>query len=147
MIYLLDTMVMTELTRDTARRDRNMAGWLATVDDIELATSALVVREMWDEVVALRRDHRKASRAVEIERRITSLLDSFDYRIVPVDRAVAELWAELLPGRSKRDMDVGIAATARVRGLIVVTRNLQDLIGLGVRLIDPFQSPAAVHEA
>ena len=46
MIYLLDTMVMTELTRDTARRDRNMAGWLATVDDIELATSALVVREM-----------------------------------------------------------------------------------------------------
>ena len=84
--------------------------------------------------------------ATEVEVRITSLLDSFDYRIVPVDRAVAELWAELLPGSSKRDMDVGIAATARVHGLIVVTRNLQDLVGLGVRLIDPFQSPAAVHD-
>ena len=143
MIYLLDTMVTTELTRDATRRNRNVAAWIHGVNATDLATSALVVREMWDGLVALRADHRKASRAVEVERRIKNLLDTFDDRILPVDRAVAIDWAELLPGHSKRSVDVGIAATARVHGLVVVTRNMKDFVGLGARVIDPFQSPPA----
>ena len=54
------------------------------------------------------------------------------------------LWASLLPGRSKRSL--GIAATARVHGLVVVTRNDQDFRDLGVAILDPFRSPPARHE-
>ena len=145
MIYLLDTMVMTELTRAPARRNRHVTAWLENVDDLDLATSALVVREMWDGLVALKRDHRKAGRVAEVERGLARVLDAFDTRIIAVDRQIATEWAQLLPGHSKRSMIVGIAATSRVRGLTLVTRNMKDFVGLGVPILDPFQSPVATH--
>lgn len=51
-----------------------------------------------------------------------------------------------MKGRKKRDLDTGIAATARVRELVVVTRNAKDFADLGVRVIDPFLSPPVKHE-
>ena len=112
----------------------------------DLGTSALAVREVWDGIVKARRDPRKADEADAYAQQAVSLFNDFDVRIVPVERAVAEMWAELLPGRSKRSLDAGIAATARVHGLIVVTRNVRDFVGLGVRIIDPFHSPPASHD-
>ena len=143
MIYLLDTTVISTLMRSLERRNKNVAAWLVDVNATDLGTSALVVREVWDGIVKVRRDRRKAGEADVYAQQAASLFNDFDVRIVPVDRAVAEMWAELLPGRSKRSLDVGIAATARVHGLVVVTRNRMDFVGLGVRVIDPFQSPPA----
>ena len=37
--------------------------------------------------------------------------------------------------------DAMIAATAEVRGLIVVTRNVRDFAALGVRTLNPFRHP------
>jgi toxin FitB len=36
--------------------------------------------------------------------------------------------------------DAGLAATARVHGLVVVTRNAKDFAGRDVSLIDPFKA-------
>lgn len=54
MRYLLDTNVISVLMRDPARRNRHVVAWLAGVDDIELCTSALVVREVWDGIESAR---------------------------------------------------------------------------------------------
>lgn len=36
---------------------------------------------------------------------------------------------------------MALAATARVHGLVIVTRNVSDFTGRGVRILDPFKSP------
>jgi len=36
--------------------------------------------------------------------------------------------------------DAGLAATARVHGLTVVTRNIKDFDGRGVKVVDPFKA-------
>ena len=140
MRYLLDTAVMSVLMRAPARWDRRLAAWLDDIDDQDLCTAALVVREIWDGVES------NPARAVELARQAVELLAAYEGRIVPVDSAVAMMWSKLLKGRKRRDLDAGIAATARVYGLIVVTRNVKDFVGLGVQIIDPFQSPPARHE-
>jgi toxin FitB len=141
--YLLDTTVMSLLMRDAARRDRHVMAWLAGIDASEVCTSALVVREIWDGIENMRS---RPDKAAELERRALARLAELEGRVVAVDGEIARMWAHLLKGRKKRDLDTGIAATARVRGLVVVTRNAKDFVDLGVRVIDPFRSPAVVHE-
>jgi predicted nucleic acid-binding protein len=47
----------------------------------------------------------------------------------------------MLAASDKHVDDTGLAATARVHGLIVVTRNIKDFDGRGVPLLDPFKAP------
>ena len=143
MKYLIDTTVMSVLMRDPQRRDRHLVAGLAGVDDGLLCTSALVVREIWDGIEHART---RPERAAELQRRALASLVDLDQRIVPVDGNIAKMWAHLLKGRKKRDLDTGIAATARVRGLVVVTRNAKDFADLGVPVIDPFHAPAVAHD-
>ena len=143
MKYLLDTTVISILMRDPARRDRHVVAWLAGVDEIDLCTSALVVREIWDGIESVRA---RPEKAADLERRALARLAELDGRVVAVDADVARMWARLLKGRKKRDFDTGIAATARVRGLVLVTRNAKDFADVGVRVIDPFRSPPTMHE-
>lgn len=52
---------------------------------------------------------------------------------------VAEL-ARLVGQKDKHRDDMALAATARVRGLVLVTRNVADFKGRDVRILDPFQA-------
>jgi hypothetical protein len=54
---------------------------------------------------------------------------------LPIDRAVASAWGEALGESEKHTDDAGLAATARVHGLIVVTRNVEDFNGRGVKVM------------
>jgi predicted nucleic acid-binding protein len=59
-----------------------------------------------------------------------------------MDAAIFRRWAQLMHRRSDHDLhDALIAATALVRGLSVVTRNVDDLEPFGVCLINPFEKP------
>jgi predicted nucleic acid-binding protein len=56
-----------------------------------------------------------------------------------MDTAAFRLWAKLMHRTSDALVDDAmIAATARVHGLVVVTRNVRHFKNLGVDLIDPF---------
>jgi hypothetical protein len=58
-------------------------------------------------------------------------------RILPVDDDVATRYAHLpIPDR-RNEVDALIAATALIRGLTVVTRNVKDFEGTGVIIVDP----------
>jgi predicted nucleic acid-binding protein len=135
MKYLLDTNVLRELGKTSPHK--NVAGWLKSVDDGDLAISALTVREIVKGIAKLR--EAKPETAVALEAAVTAVFDAFVGRILPIDRAVAATWGEALAAREKHVDDAGLAATARVHGLIVVTRNARDFDGRGVTLLDPFK--------
>jgi predicted nucleic acid-binding protein len=60
--------------------------------------------------------------------------------VVPINEPIAETWALLsIPDRLPL-IDGLLAASAKVRGLTVVTRNLADFARTGVALLDPFSA-------
>jgi predicted nucleic acid-binding protein len=64
------------------------------------------------------------------------------YQILPMDAHVFREWARLMDGRPSQPMeDAMIAATARVHGLTVVTRNERDFASFTVEVLNPFSSP------
>ena len=85
MKYLLDTNVLRELGKTSPHK--NVAAWLKTVDDSDLAISALSVREIIKGVAKLRKT--KPETAAALDEAVTAIFDAFEGRILPVDRAVA----------------------------------------------------------
>ncbi len=136
MKYLLDTNVLRELGKTSPHK--NVAAWLKSVDDADLAISALTVREVAKGVAKLRK--MKPDTASALDAAVGAIFDAFEGRILPVDRQVAAAWGEALADSEKHVDDVGLAATARVHGLVIVTRNVKDFAGRGVTLLDPFKA-------
>ena len=64
---------------------------------------------------------------------------SFGERILGVDAAIARQWGELSAQRSRPVIDTLLAATALVHELTLVTRNINDVHDLGVKLLDPWR--------
>lgn len=142
MKFLLDINVFKEIGKDGP--NANVAAWLKTVDDAELAISSLTVREIRKGIDRLRQ--RNADKADELDARTTDTFDAFDERILPVTRDVADLWGMMLAESERHIDDTGIAATARVHGLVVVTRNLKDFSGRGVATLDPFKPSPKINK-
>ena len=63
----------------------------------------------------------------------------FGERILSIDGKVAEEWGRLNAPAERKTVDSLIAATARVHGLTVVTRNTADFDGCEVLLLNPCQ--------
>jgi predicted nucleic acid-binding protein len=136
MKYLLDTNVLRELGKTTPHK--NVAAWLKTVDDADLSISALTVREVTKGVAKLRATKPEVAAALDIA--VKTIFGAFEGRIWPIDRQVAAAWGEALGTSEKHVDDAGLAATALVHGLTVVTRNVKDFDGRGVKLVDPFKA-------
>lgn len=137
MKYLLDTNVFREVGKQQLHV--NVRAWLDTVDDADLAISALTVREITKGIIKLRAS--KPEVATAIEERVATIFAAFNGRILPVDRAVAEAWGEMLAEHERHIDDTALAATARVHGLVLVTRNVRHVVGRGVPLLNPYKRP------
>ncbi|MGE0723771.1 MAG: hypothetical protein AB7O45_05325 [Alphaproteobacteria bacterium] len=81
MKYLLDTNVLRELGKTTPHK--NVATWLKSVDDADLAISALSVREIAKGVAKLRKTKPETAAALDVA--ISAIFDAFEGRILPVD--------------------------------------------------------------
>lgn len=135
MSYLLDTNVVSEL-RKGARADTGVLTWLATVAGEELYLSTLTVGEIRRGVENVRR--RDADGAVSLDSWLARLIDGYRNRIVPVDATIAEQWGRMSVPDPLPVVDGLLAATAKVRGLTLVTRNVGDVARTGVAVVNPF---------
>jgi toxin FitB len=136
MRFLLDTNVFREIGKTSPHA--NVAAWLGEIDDSDLAISVVTVREVRKGIVRLKPAKPKVADA--IENRVTEIFAAFSGRILPVTREIADLWGELL-GRSDKNIDdTGLAATARIHGLVLVTRNTRHVAGRGAATLDPFKT-------
>jgi predicted nucleic acid-binding protein len=145
--FLLDRDVLGAF--ENPRRNRNVTVWIEGVPDNELFMSSITVMEARKGFSKARAQAKSVARTEEVlafEAGFDSILDSFDDRVLPVTRAVADRWGEMLGQRDTNTLDVGVAATAAVFGLVVATRNLKDFRGRGVRLVDPFTDAPIIEE-
>lgn len=135
MSYLIDTNVISEL-RKGDRCDPAVATWWAKVDENELWTSALVLGEIRRGIeLARRHDPQKAK---VLESWLEEVIYGFGDRILDVDAQVAHEWGRMNAIRPLPVIDALIAATARANSLTFVTRNVSDVQGVGVDLLNPF---------
>ena len=81
---------------------------------------------------------RDLQQALTIERWLDGLSRSFQGRIIPITEAIAEEWGRMRKQRPFPVADALIAATAKVHGWSVVTRNVKDFADTGVTVINPF---------
>jgi predicted nucleic acid-binding protein len=130
--------VVSEL-RKGPRGNGHVRAWIANVADEEMYLSVLVVGEIRRGIDAVR--GRDARQATVLEHWLRRLVVDHSERLLPIDLAVAEEWGRLTAIRSVSVIETLLAATARVHGLTLATRNIRDVAWTGVASVDPFAPP------
>jgi toxin FitB len=105
-------------------------------DDLYL--SVFVVGEVRRGVERLKRRDSHQAEAYEVW--LSTVLGDYVDRIVPVDAEIADEWGRMSVPDPVPIVDGLMAATAKVRGMTFVTRNIADVARTGVRLLNPFEA-------
>ena len=133
--YLLDTNVLSETRKKKA--DAGVISFLQNADSSTLYISVLTLGELRKGIAMKRREEPEAAK------RLADWADglemSFAERIVGVDAVTARMWGEWSGERPRPVVDTLLAATAVRHGLTLVTRNIRDVRGIAVKLVDPWR--------
>ena len=135
MSFLIDTNVISEV-RKGVRCDANVAVWYDGIGDGELYLSVLVLGEIRKGIELAR--PRDAGKAAALESWLDQVVQAFAERILTVDLAVAREWGRMSAVRPIPVIDGLLAATAKIHGMTLVTRNEADVASLGADVLNPF---------
>ena len=133
--YLLDTNVLSETRKKKA--DAGVIAFLQAAEASTLYLSVLTLGELRKGVAKKKRED------AEMAKRLADWVDGLEYsfadRILGVDAATARLWGDWSSERPRPVVDTLLAATAVQHGLTLVTRNIRDVRGIAVKLLDPWK--------
>jgi len=124
--FLLDTNAVSEWVKP--RPNPGLIGWMESTDEDRVFISVITLAELRYGVERMA----AGSRRSRLEQWLRDELPlRFEGRILPVDVDVAEAWGTTLArseaaGRPIGAMDAFLAATAEIRRLTLVTRNVSD---------------------
>lgn len=141
-MLLIDTNVISELMRpDPAPA---VLEWFGRQNAADLHLSAVGEAELRRGAALLPAGKRRDRLMAEID---AMVLEDFAGRVLPFDSAAAVAFAAIFVERRAAGQpisfpDCQIAATARAHGAAIVTRNVSDFEGCGIRVINPWTSPA-----
>lgn len=142
MSYLLDTNVLSEVRKPHG--DSNVREWFEQVRSDELFLSVLVLGEVRQGVERLKR--RDGAQAAVFERWLEGLGRYYRERVLPVDRAVVDVWGRINAADPLPVIDGLLASTALVHNLTLVTRNTRDVRRSGAVVLNPFAPPERSSE-
>jgi predicted nucleic acid-binding protein len=133
--YLLDTNVVSELRKPEPHG--GVLAWLKELKDEQIFLSAVTFGELQGGIERTRDQNR--IKAEEIASWVERLAGTS--QILPLDAACFREWARVMEGKQDHLFeDAMIAATARIHGLVVATRNDKDFAQLDVPAVNPFRS-------
>jgi toxin FitB len=132
--YLLDTNIISEIHKP--KPHGAVVAWFEDLREEQIYLSAVTLGELQEGIERTRRQD--VAKASAIEAWVDELENSAT--VLPMDGRSFREMARMMVGKQE-DLfyDVMIAATARLHGLTVATRNEKDFRHLGVELINPFK--------
>jgi len=137
-MYLLDTNVVSEI-RKRRRANPGVQDFFKRVgaDQSPVFLSVVTVSALRRGVELIR--HRgDAPQANRLERWLANLLQHYGDYILDIDADIAQLWGRLRVPHYENALGKLIAATALIHDLTVVTRNRDEFLKTGSRVLDPF---------
>jgi toxin FitB len=137
-MFLLDTVVISELRKPLRQRNPNLVKWIEAVSSQDLFVSVVTIGEIERGIEQQRQLNPQF--AANLAAWLDVVLRTYEGRILAVNIAVARRWGRLSHQIGNKGLDLAIAATALEHGLAVVTRNVADFERTGVSVLDPFSS-------
>jgi predicted nucleic acid-binding protein len=135
--YLLDTNFVSETRKP--RPDLGVLAFLKSNDPNSAFISVLSLGELRKGVAAKRLRDPDPNAAARLAAWVDGLELSFADRILGIDTATSKLWGEWSAERPRPVVDTLLAATAVIHELTLITRNIRDVRGIPVKLLDPWQ--------
>ncbi len=135
-MFLMDTNVISEV-RMGARCDAHVCDWYSRVEEAQLFISSLSIGQI-RRGIELARRRGDLPQADTLESWLETVRAQFSSRVLPVDDSVANIWGRLAATRPVPVIDGLLATTAIVHNLVLVTRNVADVDGLGATLLNLF---------
>lgn len=135
-MFLLDSNVLSELRPGKQAQSDVVRAWAVSVSQNLFFLSSITILEQEEGILRLERRQPPGGQA--LRRWATAVRQAFSGRILPFGEREALLCAPLHVPDPKGRRDAMIAATALAHGMVLVTRNVRDFEGMGVRLLDPW---------
>jgi predicted nucleic acid-binding protein len=137
MSFLLDTVTVSELRRTDDKMNPGVWAWQKDIRESFLSVVTLNEIRFGMKKVE-RRDPGFAAQLSAWYERIIARPQRF--RILNVDRAIAEQAADFRAAFDTSFEDSLIAATAKVHDLTLATRNTADFAATGIRVVNPWEA-------
>ena len=138
MKYLLDTNVISELISKNA--DRRVLDWIDSIDPENVFLSSITIGELCKGIERLPESIKK-TRLVDWLH--NDLMLRFNGRILSADAEAMLAWGKIFAkleksGKTIPAIDSIILALAAHNHCILVTRNVDDFKGTGIKIINPW---------
>lgn len=137
-MFVLDTNVLSAMMLRHPAPE--VAAWVAGQPIDVLFTTSICQAEVLAGIAVMR----EGSRRRDLEAAAQAMFsEDFEHRVLPFDMSAAASYAVIFAERRRMrrpagTVDLMIAAIARSNGASVVTRNVADFEGCGVRVVDPW---------
>ena len=133
---MIDTNVISE-SRKGKKANRGIQEFWHSVDPDTIYLSVQTIGEIRRGIENIK-NRGDSSQSQVLEQWLNLVVSNYGDRILAFDEDCAQIWGRLMSPHNQNPIDKQIAAIGLIHGLTVVTRNTNDFIGTGVRLINPF---------
>jgi hypothetical protein len=141
-VYLIDTNVISE-ARKKSRAYRGVIEFFNRIaskgDPVYLLVITIGELRRGVELIRLRGDTEQAGL---LEDWLCAVLEQYADKVLAFCADAAQVWGRLRVPNSEHALDKQPAATALIYDLTVVTPNVADFAGTGVKVMNPFVAPA-----
>jgi len=139
-MIVLDTNVISEFIKK--KPNQKIVAWVNGINTNDLYTTWINIAEIQRGIFRLPTGKRRAKLESNFRQFINK---AFMGRVLSFDQGAANFYGELCAGRESKGLhidpvDLMIVAIARSQHFKVASRNISDLLGCGVELINPWEN-------